>query len=354
MGTAGRYGGDLRHARHEWGLVKRCCGGWGIDAAGATVEECRSPASRPVGSGRPKRLLARPENREVAFDMLHIAGMPPVYDRWLNGAVPTWASLKADRIDALRGIPAWEDGAIRLAFDLTDDEIACSPIVQNALVLMRAANQADGLELTARGNLTRETVAAMRSAMDWPGLLFEDKWREGKRLREGHVEELRLVRELAVMNGLVIRKKGRLRVGATGRRALKDRRERLQASLFRDCFWQVNLGLFGEPECGSWPQGLIGPALWSLAATGDRWQDTQTLMRLSVLPDEAVLRNPEWVARALFVLRVLRPLSWFGLVESRDEDASRRGRGEWRKTPLFDRFLTFDPKIVRAVEGTVH
>ena len=168
------------------------------------------------------------------------------------------------------------------------------------------------------------------------------------------MEELRLVRELAMMNGLLIRKKGRLRVGATGRRALKDRRERLQASLFRDCFWQVSLDLFGEPECGSWPQGLIGPALWSLATTGDRWQDTQTLMRLSVLPDEAVLRNPDWVAPALFVLRVLRPLRWFGLVESRDEDATRRGRGKWRKTLLFDRFLAFDPRIVRAVEGPVH
>ena len=285
---------------------------------------------------------------------LRVADMPAVYSKWLDGVEPAWTVLEAERIDALVAEPPFEDGAIRLAIDLTDDEIACSPMLQNALVLVRAAKEADGLELTAKGNLTLETVAAMCSAMDWPGLLFEDKWRAGKRLREGYVEELRLVRELAVMNGLLVRKKGRLRVGATGRRALKDRRERLQASLFRDCFWQVNLGLFGEPECGSWPQGLIGPALWSLAATGDRWQDTQTLMRLSVLPDEAVLRNPEWVARALFVLRVLRPLSWFGLVESRDEDASRRGRGEWRKTPLFDRFLAFDPTIVRAVEGPVH
>ena len=50
---------------------------------------------------RPIQLPARCEEWEVVFDMLHIAGMPPVYDRWLNGLVPTWASLKADRIDAL-------------------------------------------------------------------------------------------------------------------------------------------------------------------------------------------------------------------------------------------------------------
>ena len=85
--------------------------------------------------------------------MLHIAGMPPVYDRRLNGVVPTWASLKADRIDALRVMPPWEDGATRLAFDLTHEEI-----VQNAFLLMRAAEEADGLKLTAQDNLTVQTV----------------------------------------------------------------------------------------------------------------------------------------------------------------------------------------------------
>ena len=103
----------------------------------------------------------------MGLDKLHIAGMPPVYDRWLNGVVPTWTSLTADRIDALRGMPPYEDGAIRLAFDLTDDEIAHSPMVQNAFMLMRAAEAADGLELTSKGNLTLATVSAMRGR--WTG-----------------------------------------------------------------------------------------------------------------------------------------------------------------------------------------
>ena len=286
--------------------------------------------------------------------MLKIPDMPPVFEEWLGGVVPTWTSLDANRIDSLLGKPPFEDGAIRLAIDLTDDEIAGSPMLRNAFVLMRAAEAADGFELTAKGNLTRETVAAMREAMDWPGCLFEEKWRAGKQLREGHVEELRLLRELVTMESLLIRKHGRLRVGATGRRALKGDRERLQANFFRNCFWEVSLDLFGEPECGSWPQGLIGPALWSLSTTGDRWQDSATLMRLSVLPDEAVLRNPDWVAPVLFVLRVLRPLRWFGLVDCRGEDATRRGHGEWRKTPLFDRFVQFDPALVGVGTATVH
>ena len=56
----------------------------------------------------------------------------------------------------------------------------------------------------------------------------------------------------------------------------------------------------------------------------------------------------------LFVLRLLRPLRWFGLVECRGEDATRRGHGMWRKTPLFDRFVEFDPELVGIGQATVH
>ena len=47
----------------------------------------------------------------------------------------------------------------------------------------------------------------------------------------------------------------------------------------------------------------------------------------------------------------LRPLRWFGLVECRGEVATRRGHGMWRKTPLFDRFVQFDPQPGRDRQG---
>lgn len=49
----------------------------------------------------------------------------------------------------------------------------------------------------------------------------------------------------------------------------------------------------------------------------------------------------------VLVLRLLRPLRWFGLVECRGEDATRKGHGEWRKRPFFDRFVQFDPNQFR-------
>ena len=275
-----------------------------------------------------------------------VPGIPDEYQAWLDGVEPTWSLLNEAAVDALWPEPPAAGGPLRLAPDLDDTEVADCAMVRNALVLLGAASEGDGLKLTARGNLTRAEVAAMRDAMEWPGCAFEEKWRAGKQLSERHVEELRLVRALLELSGSLERSGGRLRPAAAGRAAMAGRLARLHDTLFRTAFWRVSLDLFGDGECGSWPQPLIGVALWSLAITGDRWQDTGTLMRQAVLPNDAVSRNPDFVPLILFAMRVLRPLLWFGLVEREVEagDTSREG-GTWRKTPLFDRFLRFYPHL---------
>ena len=104
--------------------------------------------------------------------MLKIPDMPPVAEGWLDDVVPTWTSLNAERIDSLPGKQPFEDAAICLAINLTDDEIAASPMLPNVFALMLAAESADGFELTANGNLTRETATAVREATDWLGCAF--------------------------------------------------------------------------------------------------------------------------------------------------------------------------------------
>ena len=283
-----------------------------------------------------------------------VPGFPDEYQAWLDGVEPTWTLLNEAAVDALWPEPPAAGGPLRLAPDLDDTEVADCALVRNALVLLGAASEGDGLQLTARGNLTRAEVVAMRDAMEWPGCAFEEKWRTGKQLSERHVEELRLVRALLELSGNLERDGGRLRPSAAGRTAMAGRLARLHDTLFRTAFWRVSLDLFGDGECGSWPQPLIGVALWSLAITGDRWQDTGTLMRQAVLPNDAISRNPDFVPLILFAMRVLRPLLWFGLVERKVEagDTSREG-GTWRKTPLFDRFLRFHPNLA-GTAGPLH
>ncbi len=275
------------------------------------------------------------------------------YHAWLDGVEPAWTVLEPARWEALMREPSAENGALRLAADLTEEELDRSAMVRNAVALLRAAARGAGLELTARGHLTRANVAALREAMDWPGCAFEERRRAGKRLSEVHVGELRLVRALLEEAGCVESARGgRLRASRRGHTLLAGAKGALQAELFRLAFWRLSLNLFGKAECGSWPQQQVGMALWALSTTGDRFQGTRALMALSVLPDGCVSGSPAWVATTLFAWRVLRPLWWFGLVECRErgedlDDAS------WRKGALFDRFLHFGTDLVRTV-GPVH
>jgi hypothetical protein len=50
--------------------------------------------------------------------------------------------------------------------------------------------------------------------------------------------------------------------------------------------------------------------------------------------------------------RILRPLQWFGLLEHRQDDIPDNRFGKrhfYRKTALFDRFLSFDVNFERTV-----
>ena len=281
-----------------------------------------------------------------------VSEVPREYEDWVQGVEPAWTSLEPAMSEDLLREPPFEGGALYLSVDLTAEELAGSAMVRNALVLLGAVAEGDGLELTARGNLTRTTVAAMREAMDWPGCAFEEKRRAGKVLSEDHVDELRLLRALVEMDGLVKHAGGRLRTSAYGRGVLAGQRSRVQPNLFRDAFWRISLNLFGGGQFGSWPQQQIGLALWGLSTTGHGWQGTEALMRLSVLPDEKVSREPAWVGRRLFAWRVLRPLLWFGLVECREEGDNIED-AHWRKSALFDRFLRFSPALARTA-GLLH
>ena len=59
-------------------------------------------------------------------------------------------------------------GPIRLATDLTQEEIFQSAVARNALIVLRAAATVPGLKMTSAGNLARAVVAEMRDLLTWP------------------------------------------------------------------------------------------------------------------------------------------------------------------------------------------
>ena len=82
---------------------------------------------------------------------LPLSTLPPEYRDWVDGLEPAWTSLDPAVTDSLLAEPNPDNGAIRLSDDCSDAQLAGSTFVSNALVLLRAVAQGDGLKLTARG-----------------------------------------------------------------------------------------------------------------------------------------------------------------------------------------------------------
>jgi hypothetical protein len=88
--------------------------------------------------------------------------------------------------------------------------------------------------------------------------------------------------------------------------------------------------------------------LWSLSASAHDWLLRETLTRVCASPVIGVLESQWDFGSSAMEARILRPLVWFGLLESRTraklatEVVNRR---LYRKTPLFDRFVKFDVQI---------
>ena len=268
---------------------------------------------------------------------------------WLGDLEPAWVMLDPESLDDLMDEPSAENPVLHLADDLTADELARSAIARNALVLLRAADSGGGLKLTAAGNLSRATVSAMEEAMIWPGYDPVDARRYRKVLNERDFLHLRFVRTLAELAELVEQDRGRLHATRLGRDMLDGNGGALQSILFHLRFWHLDLTSFGRGLLDAWPQEQIGLVLWSLSVAADEWQPPESLCRLCTIPCDAVLEPGSDLGPLILEARILRPLYWFGLVECRGEDeATGAGTGmshAWRKSSLFDRFLSFEVRL---------
>ena len=275
---------------------------------------------------------------------------------WPGGVEPVWALLEPESAGALRTEPAADNPTLRLAADLPDEAFGESAFVGNAVIALELIANEFLPRFTEKGHFGRDMVASMREAMTWPGMEATEEYRTGKALREGDVWELHLLHRLMELAGLM---DGRAFLGQLtplGHEMREPgRRGALQALLFRHLFWRADLSAFVEtfPRGlpGRWPQDDMGVILWGLSNVAGEWQSVDTLRALTAVRDEAVARM-HWNAEgSMFAGRVLQPLRWFGLVEY--HGPPERFEVGWRKTPLFDRFLSFDVTLAKD-RGTGH
>jgi len=281
----------------------------------------------------------------VAEDFLQDA----LVRQWLDGVEPAWTLLTFDSLRALRQEPSASQTAIRIANDLSDDEIAGSAMARNTLILLRQVIERGGLPLTATGNLSRAVVAEMCKLIEWPHYDQADAFRLNKVINEPDFLPLHIVRLLTQAATLVRAQRGRLVATPLGKSMMSDaRRGSLPAILFHIAFWHMDLGYFGRGLLGSWPQADIGVVLWSLSVSAGDWQASEKLTRLCTIPEPAILSGTWDRTPYAMEARILRPLLWFGLLEyhsEKIEDSKFAERHYYRKAVLFDRLLAFDVKM---------
>ena len=257
--------------------------------------------------------------------------------------------LEFDSFNALRHEPSGSNQAIRLEPDLADAEISGSAVTANALFLLRRAAETGGLKLTATGNLSRAVVEEMFEIIQAPDYDKAELLRFQKVINEPDFLPLHFIRILTQTAKLIRTHRGKLVLTPLGRRLLAaERHGPLQAVLFHVAFWHLNLAYFDRYALDSWPLTQVGVILWSLSASAHDWLPRETLTRLCASPVIDVLEW-EWdLGSSAMVARILRPLVWFGLLESRTEPRSPTevvDRRLYRKAPLFDRFVKFNVQI---------
>ena len=268
---------------------------------------------------------------------------------WPGGLAPVWSLLEPQSEEALRSEPSPENGALSFASDVEDEALAKSVFVRNALVLFEEMDGKETMWISSSSNcLMKKCVARLRGLISWPGLEATEHFRKGKTYREQDVGELHLLRLLVERAGLIRSAGLWFELTPLGRALLEPgRRGTLQALLFRHAFWDMDLSRFvrvhprGLPRW--WPQGEIGVILWGLSAVAEDWQNAGALTALCTIPDDELPETRRGAASTMFVWRILWPLRWFGLLEYRGPEETRDVA--WRKSVLFDRFLSFDVRL---------
>ena len=273
---------------------------------------------------------------------------------WPGGIEPVWALLDAESAGALRVEPLAENSAVHLADDLSEEDLAGSAFVRNALVLLGDAGGGGKLWTGGNGNLKMADVTRLRALMSWPGMEATEAFRAGKTYREQAIGELHLLRQVVERAGLLNGSVLWFELTPLGRAMLEPgARGALPALLFRQAFWHMDLSKYvsGRPRGlpGWWPQGDIGIVLWSLSEVGGEWRNTDTLTTLCAVPDGDIA-PADWPATTMFARHILDPLHWFGLVECNLTELPSELL--WRKTALFDRLLSFGVRLVdRGASG---
>jgi hypothetical protein len=242
------------------------------------------------------------------------------------------------------------DSPIRLAEDLSLDDVKHVLFFDQARRFLRLMDENEGAPLTATGNLNRAYVAQMMEKLDWIRRYTEPLKHGGlcKKFDEGDVRPLELIHGVCEYSKLIHKRRNRVFVTTKGRSLLADAEAgRLYQQLFCTLCRNFDLSFLSAYRETPFVQDSMAVILWRLQLVARDWVTADRL------PQEVFLNSvreqlqaasiSETVEADVLRLEVLEPLVWFGLLEC-DQPLDRwfhQTEPKYRKTPLFDRFLSF-------------
>lgn len=271
--------------------------------------------------------------------------------------LPAWSLLARSGVAGLLARP--DDGpppTIRLGPDLDAISAAEMPLLATLRLMLSRAKANGGLTLTATHALSRADTRALFDALIWPDYDKAEVLAANKVLNEADVMPVETARLIAQAAKLFRRCERKLLATKVGQDlAAEDRSLELFRLLFALVFWRLDLGSLDRVPIDRWPQDHIGLVLWCLSAAARGWNSVGDLLPVcTVLDAAAEATAPDFLAFA-FECRILRPLTWFGLLETRrvGEPGSFSWRyvREYRTASLFDRALTFQAEIAKPNES---
>ena len=273
--------------------------------------------------------------------------------------IPAWRLLDRDGLHALVEAPrpGLPEG-IFLTSNRALHEISAVPLVKAARQVLGRAVAQDGLTLTTSGALSRADTRALFDLIDWPDYAKNEVLAVNQVLNEADALPVHITRIALQVAGL-LRRRGKMLIATKKAQALLEPNASadLFALLFEATLWRVSLSYFDRFPVEHWPQDHIGLVIWCLSVAANNWSDADTLAQVCTVRDERLDRTVRDFSGPAMRSRVLRPLTWLGLMEmARRNDevqANWMQPAVYRKTALFDVVVGFTVKVPLRT-GAIH
>lgn len=268
---------------------------------------------------------------------------------------PTWTHLELASIKALLE-PAGEiPRALRLTpYDVPVQSALAVPIVVTARLLLDLAVKQGGLALTPAGFLKRADVRHVFDRTLWPGCDKATTLAMNKVINKQNAYEVFFTRIGLQAAGLLRRRAGVLKPTKVAQSLLAaEAAPALLGQILQAVFWRMNLQNFDRNPLQFWPQHHAGLVLWCLSVAAHEWSSAEHLTPICTIMATIDKLIPHGLPIFAVLTRVLRPLTWLGLMESR---RLKRAAGwghdeEFRKTALFDQMLSFQVEMIGAEDA---